>query len=234
MSTHSDLWGQTLPPTSERIDNEQASHRAPSRQYPAPYDEVQDWDLRQFAQQQVAVLVQQVFLSGRIPKPQQVVFSSIEPWSGTGRLCAQASEVLATMTEAQVCLVDAGDLGSSPDFRTFAAQPLRSNLRTVSGSELCGEGRTTPEPSTLARRLMQFKREFDYTVIHAPSLRTSRDAIALAQMSGGMVLVLQAHATRRSAALQMKEILDRAGVRLLGTVLAERKFPIPESLYRRL
>jgi hypothetical protein len=40
--------------------------------------------------------------------------------------------------------------------------------------------------------------------------------------------------TRRRAALQTKRALEEAGVRLLGTVLADREFPIPQNLYRRL
>jgi len=49
-----------------------------------------------------------------------------------------------------------------------------------------------------------------------------------------VVLVLEANATRRVAALSAKEALEAAGVRLLGTVLNDRTFPIPEKLYRKL
>jgi hypothetical protein len=48
------------------------------------------------------------------------------------------------------------------------------------------------------------------------------------------VLVITADVTRRDAALRAKEELLRHGVQLLGAVLDQRKFPIPESWYRRL
>ena len=49
-----------------------------------------------------------------------------------------------------------------------------------------------------------------------------------------VVLVVQANSTRREAARKGKESLDSANVRLLGVVLNERTFPIPEVLYRKI
>jgi len=56
----------------------------------------------------------------------------------------------------------------------------------------------------------------------------------LGQGTDGVVLVLEANVTRRVAALSAKESLEAAGVRLLGTVLNNRTFPIPDKLYRNL
>jgi hypothetical protein len=48
----------------------------------------------------------------------------------------------------------------------------------------------------------------------------------------GIILVLSAKHTRRVTALKIKNALRQ--VRLLGTVLSDREFPIPTSIYRRL
>jgi len=48
------------------------------------------------------------------------------------------------------------------------------------------------------------------------------------------VLVLAANKTRRLVAAQIKDQLSKAQVPLLGTVLAERRFPVPRGLYRSL
>jgi len=48
------------------------------------------------------------------------------------------------------------------------------------------------------------------------------------------VLVLTANKTRRLVAAQIKDQLSKAKVPLLGTVLAERRFPVPQGLYRSL
>ena len=49
-----------------------------------------------------------------------------------------------------------------------------------------------------------------------------------------LVLVLTANKTRRLVAAQIKDQLSKAQVPLLGTVLAERRFPVPKGLYRSL
>jgi len=46
--------------------------------------------------------------------------------------------------------------------------------------------------------------------------------------------VIEANRTRRLTARKAKETLDAAGVRLLGTVLNNRTFAIPEAIYRKL
>jgi len=56
----------------------------------------------------------------------------------------------------------------------------------------------------------------------------------MAQFADGIVLVLSALHTRRAAAIKTREVLERAQVRLLGTVLCDRLFPIPEAIYRWL
>jgi Mrp family chromosome partitioning ATPase len=46
--------------------------------------------------------------------------------------------------------------------------------------------------------------------------------------------VVSAQRTRRAAARTIKQALEAAHARILGTVLSERTFPVPEALYRRL
>jgi Mrp family chromosome partitioning ATPase len=53
-------------------------------------------------------------------------------------------------------------------------------------------------------------------------------------LADGVVLVLEANSTRRVTAKKAKQALEAANVRILGTVLNNRTFPIPEGLYRRL
>jgi hypothetical protein len=48
------------------------------------------------------------------------------------------------------------------------------------------------------------------------------------------VLVLTANRTRRESALRAREYLLHCNAELLGTVLDERTYPVPEAIYRRL
>jgi len=83
-------------------------------------------------------------------------------------------------------------------------------------------------------RLAELRKEFEYAVIEGPAAGISSEAALLGQLSDGIILVLGAHSTRRAAARKIKETLEGEQSRLLGTVLSERRFPIPERIYRRL
>jgi Mrp family chromosome partitioning ATPase len=50
----------------------------------------------------------------------------------------------------------------------------------------------------------------------------------------GVVLVVTAGQTRREVALHARDELKGGEAPLLGTILAGRRFPIPEAIYRRL
>ena len=65
-------------------------------------------------------------------------------------------------------------------------------------------------------------------------LTSSREAAVLGQLADAAVLVVEANRTRKMAARKAKEFLDRAGVQLIGTILNNRTFPIPEAIYRIL
>jgi protein-tyrosine kinase len=53
-------------------------------------------------------------------------------------------------------------------------------------------------------------------------------------LSDGVVLVLKANSSRREAARQALNEMQSANVRVLGAVLNQRTFPIPEKIYKRL
>jgi Mrp family chromosome partitioning ATPase len=56
----------------------------------------------------------------------------------------------------------------------------------------------------------------------------------MARVADGLILVLSAQRTRRATALKVKQMLEEAQVRILGAVLSDREFPMPERIYRRL
>jgi Mrp family chromosome partitioning ATPase len=88
--------------------------------------------------------------------------------------------------------------------------------------------------SELKALLGKMQTTYGKVLIDAPGTSTSRDAILLGQLADAAVLVVEANKTRKIAARKAKEVLERAGVQLLGTILNDRTFPIPEAIYRRL
>ena len=81
-------------------------------------------------------------------------------------------------------------------------------------------------------RLRELMAEFDFSIVTCPPV--SWLTAKLGHGCDGLVLVLTANRTRRMVAAQVKQRLDQSGIPLLGTVLAERSFPVPEGLYRSL
>jgi Mrp family chromosome partitioning ATPase len=75
---------------------------------------------------------------------------------------------------------------------------------------------------------------FEFVLIDAPPASLYADAPLLGQLADGVVLVVEAHSTRREPALAAKASLEAANARVLAAVLNKRTFAIPEIIYRNL
>jgi Mrp family chromosome partitioning ATPase len=83
-------------------------------------------------------------------------------------------------------------------------------------------------------RFAEVREAFDYVLISAPPIRCEVEAGLIGRLADGVVLVVEANHNRRDTVRRAKEQMESAQVRLLGAVLDQRTFPIPEGLYRRL
>jgi len=184
----------------------------------------------------------------------QIVFSAAEPHTDVGSICDQVGWALALETSAHIavvgrasCPITAGveeavrDYPQSSGRCPIKSSPIKSwstqmavNLWRVPGfaGRECGEESRTGR--YWASWLAELRKEFEYAVIHGPVAGISSEAALLGQLTDGIILVVGAHSTRRATARKIKETLEGAQSRLLGTVLSERRFPIPERIYRRL
>jgi MinD-like ATPase involved in chromosome partitioning or flagellar assembly len=203
-----------------------------------------------FAREQLSGLVQTIYLPGHRGGHRHIAFSSVErvgvrPW-----LSAQIGKILAQQVSESVCVVEV-DGGakmlrelvapSSPDTAELATPfgsdltvRVERNLWLCPASSFLREDDWTPQADVVRHRLSRLRREFGYLVIHAPALGVGEEAALMGQLSEGLVLVLEAHVTRRVAAVRARNILETMGVPLLGTILDQRTFPVPESIYRRI
>lgn len=116
--------------------------------------------------------------------------------------------------------------------RSFSHQ-VSTNLWQVPFSVFIDE-QNAMSGAWFRNRLAELRLEFDYTILQGPAAAVSAEASLLGHLSDGVILVLEAGSTRRLNALRAKERLQSAGVRILGAVLTERRFPIPKALYDRL
>jgi Mrp family chromosome partitioning ATPase len=194
-------------------------------------------------------LVQGLFLSTSGSVHRGVVFCGVDRENGSSSVCARAGRTLAAYSSRSVCLVDANlrspRLSSLLGVETtaFLRKPVSVRERCVEIGEnlwLAGTGfladdrGALPSVATLKQHLAELSEIFEFVLIDAPGAGVSVDAAILGQIVNGTVLVIDADRTRRIAARKVKEFLDAAGVRLLGTVLHNRSFPIPKGLYDKL
>ena len=209
-----------------------------------------EWDAQRFAHEQIQGLIRQVFFPG-FPRPaRQVVFSAADPHTKTASLCLRTAAVMAAEYSLRVCVVEADfqarslekefggtSTGGRDDPELAGAVRMSSlqitnHLRLIPAEEFLGSAENALSASWLRSRIGALRREFDYALFHAPSLGRGSGASLLG--ATGLVLVIEAHRTRRTTAQAIHESLQSSNLRLLGAVLSERRFPIPEGLYRRL
>jgi len=108
----------------------------------------------------------------------------------------------------------------------YVSQLSRRNLALVSaGSDVSPDRGDRPGDRSLTAsermrwRLQELRAEFDYVLVDGGSLDEGDESIALAGMADGIVLVLQAHSTRKERTRGRVQDLKFAGVRILGAVL---------------
>lgn len=200
-----------------------------------------------FIEEQISALVHQVFFSASGRSRRQIVLSAVDEGVDVGGICALVAESLAVRTEETVAVVDAHARsrdrvsgGQANQTRVAlmsghaGGEQQTENLWSMPGRTFWGENPHAGSPAWVAERLAELRTEFSYSVIHAPAAGVYSGTCLLGQASDGLVLVIEADFTRRSAAQKAKEMLYAANVRILGTVLSGRTFPIPEGIYRRL
>jgi Mrp family chromosome partitioning ATPase len=200
-------------------------------------------------------LVQRVFLTQTQQCPRVVAFAGINHGEGCSRICASAAEVLARSATGPVCLVEANfrspalpalfrttnhhgltnSLLSEGPIRSFA-KPVTADkkLWLLSSGALGLDSANLLNSERLGSRIAELRAEFEFVLIDAPPMTPYGDAVTIGPLTDGLVIILEAEATRREPALAAAEALRDAGIPILAAVLNNRVFPIPKSLYRHL
>lgn len=201
-------------------------------------------------QEEMLRLIQRVFLSPDGGVPRKVVFCGVGAENGSTSVCARAGRTLAAHSTGSVCMVDANVRSPRLSNKFGADTTISVSSKSGSVRERCVQvadklwlARTdvlTDDSGALAsteelkERLAQLRAAFEYVLIDAPATNGCDDASRLGKLADAAILVIEANRTRRLTARRAEETLAAAGVRLLGTVLNNRTFPIPEKIYRLL
>jgi len=199
-------------------------------------------------------LVQRVFLLPGSQAPGMVIFCGVDHAAGTAGICARAAENLAAQTTSPVCIID-GNLHSPSLHSYFGVENdrgltsavlesgsvrdsvyvlPRGNLSLLPAGPRCDESPALWKSDRLRSLMAELREKFRYILVYAPPVSLHVDAALLGQMADGVILIVESNVTRRETARRAKEALAAANVKVMGAVLNNRTFPIPEFLYKKL
>jgi len=192
-------------------------------------------------------LVQRVFLVSHQSTPRTVVFCGVEDENGSASLCARAAEQLAERVLGSVCVVDANLPKPSlhAHFRVDNVRglaeavlehgPVRNFAQRIGVTNLwlMPAGPAPPNLNVhavmasdrLRQRIAELRTSFEYVLINAPAATGDVDAVCLAVLADGVLLIVEPNFTPRQAAQRVKEDMEAVNARVLGVVMNKRPFP---------
>jgi Mrp family chromosome partitioning ATPase len=204
-------------------------------------------DMESSVASEINKLVANAFPASRLPRV--VVFAGIDSPDGNF-VCAATASTLSSDRNRAVCVIDANTISPSlasyfsisEDHGLLDAIEGDHSLQSVAhrtpdealtvvpaGSKSSGQGTLLSDLMRL--RISELKEQFDCILFDAPPLHHSAAAMFLGQIADGVVLIVEADSTPRETARRAVQELKDARVSVLGVVLNNRKFPIPENIY---
>jgi capsular exopolysaccharide synthesis family protein len=240
----------------QKMESSQAflSNRVIGPAFPIPGESGKREAPRELAGDLSLGLVQRVFLQQTHDRPRMVVFAGVDHGNGCSGIAASVAGTLAQNAPGSVCLVEANFrspalpnmLGTTNyhgltdallepgSIRSFMKPVWNQNLWLISSGPIATDSPNLLNSEQMKDRARELREEFDFVIVDAPPISRYADAIALGNLSDGVVLVLEAKSTRREAARIAVENLRSSGIPVLGAVLNKRTFPIPERIYNIL
>lgn len=196
-------------------------------------------DVSPIYDEQIRLLLQQLFFHPQRPQYRHVAFTGIDFQSDITPLCLNVARTLSEEGKYHVGLIDARLEASllkveneKTEGRGQSASEVRESLSIVQRegwmTERCSEA-ISDDNLTQLRRLSQ---QFDFSILCCGSMSWLSSRVG--RVCDGLVLVLTANQTRRLVAQKIRQQLQASQIPILGTVLAERRFPVPGALYRKL
>jgi MinD-like ATPase involved in chromosome partitioning or flagellar assembly len=181
-----------------------------------------------------------------------VAFTSATPGEGVSHVLNIVAKELAAQTQNRVILVDATVLenlylADPSQISSHCEETEIDNLLRLSAPELmpnvanlaagmssrkAGEWESAPEYR--AECLKALRWNFDYVLLDCPSPAVSSDVTTLAPLIDGVVVVVKAAETRRAQIQRCQQMIESAGGNLLGFILNQRQYPVPNWIYRML
>jgi capsular exopolysaccharide synthesis family protein len=204
--------------------------------------------------EELTKLAQRIFVHPGAEAPRVVVFTASESGNGCSSICACAAELLAAQVTGSVCLLDANlrhpglheqfavenqfgladALQGSEPLLNYAHSMSRPNLWLISSGSSPEAALPLLGSDRMRQMIAELRSGVDYVIIDASAMNVSNDATVLASAADGVVMVLKANSSRRETVRKAVQDMQAANIRVLGAVLNQRTFPIPEAIYNKL
>ncbi len=169
--------------------------------------------------------------------PKVIVMTSPGPQEGKSTTCANLGIVLA-QADKRTLILDC-DLRKPVVHKVFGLRNIRGIVDVLVGQRRVEDvwqepllglkvlpvGPLPPNPAELlsSRRFAEFiasvRKQFDYVLIDAPPIGLVSDPAVLATQGDGVLLVLDAQKTRKTALRESMRSLEAVGANVLGTVM---------------
>ncbi|MPZ18511.1 MAG: hypothetical protein GEV06_11440 [Luteitalea sp.] len=209
--------------------------------------------------QRLTGLVERTFLVPARPGEavRSLLFASVDGVEGSALVPAAVSEILLSRVRGWICLVDANfrspslhrhygstnalgladALVGTSRASSYARELARgrdSSLWLMPTGDFSDAGAHLLEADAYRRRMRDVITAFEYLVIGTTIATANPSASILAAQVDGVILVAEANVTTRQSLRVAAQAVSASGGRVLGTVLNNRTFPIPEAIYRLL
>ena len=218
--------------------------RVPPKMHEKGYQGGARLELGQVAREENQRLVQRIFLPQTQEAPRVVLFAGTHEGTGCGHICLQVAETLRSSVSGSVCLVEANlrspllpSLLGTPNhygltdallqegpIRSFVKSLQNESLWFLSSGSLAGDSPNLLSSGRIKARVDELREEFDYVLVHAPSLTQYTDVTALGHLTDGLVLVFESNSIGKDAALGVLENLRASRINVLAVVLNKRTF----------
>jgi hypothetical protein len=181
-------------------------------------------------------LVRQLFFSVASNQRRRVLFTAAGAETNIHAFCERIGKALSNISGATVAVMHSS--GNSLPRVSGKKHPDRVRRDVALKDRVQISERLWRIPTSLFSELRsnaeQIKTELPFHYVLFSSAVSDSVTPLFCCACDGAVLVLTANQTRRGSALRAMEVLRQCRTEVLGTVLSDRKFPIPESIYRRL
>ncbi len=164
--------------------------------------------------------------------------------TGTSHLVTTLSQELGRHPDHRILRVDLTTLARTAE----SIDEVMHRIRPTANStifEIPGEAsmpQLAPQAVDLWHASVQFRREcidqlraeFQYILFDCPALRESGDALGIAPLVDGLLLIIEADRTTKADIFQAERQIETAGGHLYGSILNKRKYLVPSWARRRL